>query len=90
MFLVLLDQVLLSIIKTMETFKLEIFKDNVLQETFANEKSDFKAFKYLLDHQSQSIDWAVRYDGWDVKITNEQTNEINYYSESKYGNNTFK
>ena len=74
----------------METFKLEIFKDSVLQKTFINEKSDFKAFKYLLDHQSQSTDWAVTNGGWDVKITNEQTNEINYYSENKYGNYTFK
>lgn len=62
-----------------ETYTLRIFQDNVLRKEFNNQKSDFEAFKYVLNHQGNSINHAIKYEGWKVEIENEQTKEISYY-----------
>ena len=61
------------------SLKLEISQDKILKKTFEHQKTDFEAFKWLLNNQGQSTDWAIRYGGWEVKITDEQTGEVDYY-----------
>ena len=63
----------------METYTLIIKQDGELKKKFTGQKSDFEAFKYLLNHQGQSTDWALKYGGWSVEIVNEQTKESAFY-----------
>lgn len=42
----------------------DIFHNGELQ---ANVADGNEAFRWLLDHQSQSTDWAIYYEGWEVK-----------------------
>ena len=42
----------------------DIFHNGELQ---ANVADGNEAFRWLLDHQSQSLDWAIFYEGWEVK-----------------------
>ena len=60
-------------------YTLRIFRDNELRKEFKHEKNDFAAFKYLLDHQSNSINHAIKYEGWKVEIEDEETGEKDYY-----------
>lgn len=41
----------------------EVYKNNNLVFTGTN----FECFKYILDHQPQSVSWAERYGGWSMK-----------------------
>jgi len=66
----------------METYTIQIFRDNVLLKTFMNEKSDFCALKWMLNNNSSSCDWALKYEGYKVKITNEQTSEVTFWKHS--------
>lgn len=45
-------------------------------KVFEKQTSDFEAFRYLLDHQPQSVDWAVKYGKYDVIFVNEETGEV--------------
>ena len=58
-----------------------ITKDGVKVASFENQNSDFCAFRYMLAHQSQSIHWAVRYEGWDAIITDKKTGNVSRYSD---------
>lgn len=58
---------------------LRIYHNDKLQKEFVDQKTDFAAFKYMLDHQSCSIDHAIKYEGWKVEIKDQYTGEISYY-----------
>jgi len=47
-----------------------IFHNKVEQKRFENQESDICLFKYILNHQSQSVHWAIKYEGWSVEIEN--------------------
>ena len=47
---------------------INIYQDNQLKQTFANEANDFAALRWLLNNQGQSTDWALRYGGWKVEL----------------------
>jgi hypothetical protein len=44
-----------------------VYEDQKLKATFEGEKADFEAFKYILNHQSQSVSWALRHGGWEIR-----------------------
>jgi len=54
---------------------INIYHNNELQKTFANQETDLKALSYLQRSQSHSTDWAIRYEGWKVEYINEETGE---------------
>jgi hypothetical protein len=58
-----------------------ITKDKKEVKRFENQTSDFEAFKYLLNHNSSSTSRAVKYEGWDVEIIDNETGEKSTYSE---------
>ena len=51
---------------------INIYHDNKLEKTFENQENDFNAFKWMLNHQGQSIDWAIKYEGWKVEVIDEK------------------
>lgn len=57
----------------MYTYK--IYHDNKLQKTFENQPNDICIFGYMLRAQSNSINHALKYEGWRIEITNEETGE---------------
>lgn len=60
----------------MYTYK--IYHDNELKKTFENQQNDICIFGYMLRAQSNSINHAIKYEGWKVEIINEETNKIEY------------
>ena len=46
--------------KTIKKSLFEVYKNRVLVKTGTN----FECFKFILDNQPQSVNWAERYDGW--------------------------
>lgn len=61
---------------------INIYKDNKVVKTFENEYSDFCALKWLLNHQSNSTDWALKYEGYKVEIIDQETKEIEFWKHS--------
>jgi len=55
---------------------IEISQDGVIKKTFENVENDFPAFRWLLNNQGQSTDYALKYGGWAVEITDTQTGEV--------------
>ena len=55
--------------------------DNKEVARFENQNSDIEGFKYLLRNQGQSTSHAVKYEGWDVVITDNETKLITKYSD---------
>lgn len=53
--------------------------DNKEQKRFENQKSDFCVLKYILDHQGQSMSYALKYGGWSVDVINEETKDVCKY-----------
>jgi len=66
------------------TFTVNIYQENVLRKTFSDQKSDIEAFGYLINKQHNSINRALRFDGWEVEVINEQTLE-KYHWSNTYG-----
>ena len=58
-----------------------VTKDKKEVAKFENQTSDFAAFRYLLNHQSQSTSWAINYEGWDAEIIDNETKESRFYSD---------
>lgn len=56
--------------------KVEISQDGEVKKTFENQETDFCALRWLLNNQGQSTDWAIKYGGWAVKITDNETGEV--------------
>ena len=50
-----------------------IYNDKKEVRRFENQESDFPTLKYIQSHQSQSLNYALRYGGWDVEEIDEQT-----------------
>lgn len=47
----------------------QVKRDGEVRETFdsGDDTADQnKAFEYVLKHQGQSVDWATRYEGWEI------------------------
>jgi hypothetical protein len=64
------------------TFTVNIYQENVLRKTFSEQKSDIEAFGYLINKQHNSINRALRFDGWEVEVINEQTLEKYHWSKT--------
>lgn len=62
-----------------ETVKIEIYHDGELKQTYENQLSDTAALGYLHRHQSNSSEWAIKYEGWRVKVTSEQNPNDFYF-----------
>lgn len=58
-----------------------VTKDGETLKEFKNQTNDFEGFRYLLNNQSQSVSYAVKYGGYDVILKNEETGEIEKYSD---------
>ena len=56
-----------------------IYKDNEVIKTFENVKNDFPAFNWLLDHQGQSIHYAITYGGYKVELIDNETGKKDYF-----------
>lgn len=57
----------------------DIYRYEALQATFTDQDSDFCALRYLLSHQPHSTDHALRYEGWKVKVTDQETGTVEYW-----------
>lgn len=57
----------------MYTYK--IYHDKELKKTFENQPNDICIFGYMLRAQSNSINHALKYEGWKIEIINEGTGE---------------
>ena len=55
---------------------IKIYQDNVLRKEFNNKEDSNIAFRWLLNNQGNSVDYAIRWGGWKVEEINEQTNEV--------------
>ena len=56
-----------------DLFTFIICQDKEEKKRFENQTGDFCAFKWLLNNQGQSTDWALRHGGWSVEVINERT-----------------
>lgn len=63
----------------METFKFIITRDGKELKTFEKQTTDFEPFKWLLNYNSSSIHWALRYEGYKVEVVNEQTGKSEFW-----------
>jgi hypothetical protein len=61
------------------TYTFKIYQDNELKKEFNGQKNDFEAFKWLLNNQGQSINHAIKYEGWKVEEINETTKESEFW-----------
>jgi len=52
-----------------------IYHDNEIKKTFENQPNDLCIFGYMLRAQSNSINHALKYEGWKIEIINEETGE---------------
>ena len=53
----------------MKTGTVQVKRDGIVQETFSGGdpvQNSNAAFAWLLRHQGQSVDWAVRHEGWEI------------------------
>lgn len=57
----------------------KIYQDNKVVKEFKYQSGDFEPFKWLLNNQGQSINWALRHGGWKVEEINETTNESKFW-----------
>jgi hypothetical protein len=63
----------------------KVFKNGEVIKEFENQKSDFEAFKYILNHQSSSIHHAVKYEGWNaIGYNDDGEEEFNYKNDYKF------
>lgn len=56
-----------------------VTKDGEEKAKFENQKTDFEPFKYILNNQSQSVHWAMKWEGWKVQEINEDTKESSFW-----------
>jgi len=62
----------------LENLTVTISKDGQIKKVFENQNDDSFAFGWMLRNQSNSTDWALRYEGWKVEVKNNTTGE-NYF-----------
>lgn len=65
---------------------INIYQDNKIIKTFENVDNDFCAFEWLLNHQGQSTDYAIRYGGYKVELIDNDTKEVEYWKPYSKGN----
>jgi hypothetical protein len=65
----------------METYKFIITQDNKELKIFEGQKNDFAPFKWLLNHQGNSINHALKFEGYKVQVINEQTGDSEFWQE---------
>lgn len=58
---------------------IKIYHKRELKETFTDQVSDLCALRYLHMAQSNSADHAIRYEGWEVELTDQETGEVEYW-----------
>lgn len=61
------------------TYKIIISKDGEIKKIFENQTTDSAAFGYMLRAQSQSVNHALKYEGWKVEQINEQTGKSEFW-----------
>ena len=59
----------------METFTFIISQDGKEYKTLTNQPIDVVLYGEMLRAQGNSINHAIRYEGWKIEMINEQTNE---------------
>ena len=64
--------------QTKYTYK--VYQDNELKKEFNEQTSDFAPFKFILNNQGQSVNYALKYGGWKVEEINEQTKEAKFWT----------
>ena len=64
---------------TEDLFTFIVTKDGEERAKFENQSTDFEPFKYILNHQSQSTQWAMRHEGWKVQEINQKTKESYFW-----------
>lgn len=67
----------------MVTFK--IYKDNKLIKEFNNQESDLNVLRFMLSYQSQSMHYALKYEGYKVEQIDEQTKKSHFWQVGQYG-----
>ena len=58
---------------------IKIKQDGILKKEFNNAESDGIALGWMLRHQGNSTDYAMRYDGYTVELINEETKESEFW-----------
>lgn len=61
------------------TFTIRIYHDGDLKKEFTGQTSDTNAFGYLLKAQGNSVNHALKYEGWKVEQINEQTGKSEFW-----------
>ena len=56
-----------------------IYHDNKLKQEFTDQVSDACALGYLHRVQGSSADHAIRYEGWKVELTDQDTGEVGFW-----------
>lgn len=56
-----------------------VYKDNEERAKFEHQTTDFKPFQFILKNQSQSTQWAMKYEGWKVKEIDEDTGKETFW-----------
>lgn len=56
-----------------------ISQDGEVKKTLKDQDGDFEAFKYLLNHQGQSTDYALKWGGWKVEQIDQETNVSEFW-----------
>jgi hypothetical protein len=70
------------------TFTFNIYKEGTLLKTLTNQSNDACVYKEMHRLQSNSISWALFYEGYKIECINEQTNkkEISNAKNNMYWN----
>ena len=55
-----------------------VLRDGVELKRFENEYTEFTALKYVQRIQSNSFDWAKKYEGYKVQVISNKTGEVTY------------
>lgn len=66
-------------LKIIYMYTLTIRQDGQLKKEFKDQNGDFEAFKWLLNNQGQSTDWALRFGGWSVEVTDQETGKSEFW-----------
>jgi hypothetical protein len=61
------------------TFTYRIYQDNKIRKEFENQLTDYNVFSWMLRNQHNSVHYALKYGGWKIEVTNEQTGETKKY-----------
>lgn len=58
----------------------KVYQDEQLKKEFNEQTDDFAPFKFILNNQGQSMNYALKYGGWKVEEINEQTKESRFWN----------